>query len=116
VLDLELFLGVPDDSGKIDREMDIIAALLIQNDVSQVLSILLELVKLIIKTHLQLSIISNLLGDLRVHEVGKDSLNLIGALILGSKACMIFKLLIVVIHEVDFHVLNVLSCKAILSI
>jgi len=116
VLDLELLLGVPNDSRKIDREMDIIRALLIQYNMSQVLSILLELVKLLIKTHLKLSIISNLLGNLRVHEVGKDSLNLIGTLIQRSKASMSFKLFIIVIHQVYFHVLNVLSSKAILSV
>jgi hypothetical protein len=90
VLDLELLFCVPNDSGKIDREMDIIGALLIENDMSQVLSILLELVKLIIKTHLQLSIIGNLLRNLRVHKVRKNSLNLVGTLILRSEACMTF--------------------------
>jgi hypothetical protein len=90
VLDLELLFCVPNDSGKIDREMDIIGALLIENDMSQVLSILLELVKLIIKTHLQLSIIGDLLRNLRVHKVRKNSLNLVGTLILRSEACMTF--------------------------
>jgi len=83
---------------------------------SQILSILLELVKLLIKTHLKLSIISNLLGNLRVHEVGENSLNLIGTLIQRSEATMSFKLFIIVIHQVYFHVLNVLSSKAILSV
>jgi hypothetical protein len=69
VLDLELLLGVPDDSWKIDREMDIIVALLVENNMSKVLSILLELIKLVVKTHLKLSIIGNLLSNLRVHKV-----------------------------------------------
>jgi hypothetical protein len=69
VLDLELLLGVPDDSWKIYREMDIIVPLLVENNMSKVLSILLELIKLIVKTHLKLSIIGNLLSNLRVHKV-----------------------------------------------
>jgi hypothetical protein len=69
VLDLELLLCVPDDSWKIYREMDIIVSLLVENNMSKVLSILLELIKLVIKTHLKLSIIGNLLSNLRVHKV-----------------------------------------------
>jgi hypothetical protein len=69
VLDLELLLGVPDDSWKIYREMDIIISLLVENDMSKVLSILLELIKLIVKTHLKLSIIGDLLSNLRLHKV-----------------------------------------------
>jgi hypothetical protein len=69
VLDLELLLCVPDDSWKIYREMDIIVSLLVENDMSKVLSILLELIKLVIKTHLKLSIIGNLLSNLRIHKV-----------------------------------------------
>lgn len=116
VLDLELLLGVPDDSWKIDGEMDVVGSLLVQDDVSEVLSILLELIELVVKTHLHLSIISDLLGNLRVHKVGEDSLNFIGVLVLGSEACMTLKLIIVIVHEVDLHVLYVLSGKTILSI
>lgn len=116
VLDLELLLGVPDDSWKIDGEMDVVGSLLVQDDVSKVLSILLELIELVVKTHLHLSIISDLLGNLRVHKVGEDSLNFIGVLVLGSEAGMTLKLIIVIVHEVDLHVLDVLSGKTILSI
>lgn len=82
VLDLELLLGVPDDPSEIYREMDVVISLLVQDDVSQVLSVLLELVELVVKTHLQLGVISDLLGNLWVHEVRQESLDLIRALLL----------------------------------
>ena len=77
---------------------------------------MLELIKLIVKAHLHLSIIGDLLSDLRVHKFGEYALNFIGVLFLVSEACMIFKLIIVVLHEVDLQVLDVLSGETVLTI
>lgn len=65
ILDLELLLGVPDDSLEIDREMDIVIALTLENNVSEIITILLELVELVLKHHLHMCIISDLLCDIR---------------------------------------------------
>ena len=64
ILDLEVLLGVPDDSLEIDRKMDIVIPLTLENDVSEIITVLLELVELVLKYHPHVCIISHLLCNL----------------------------------------------------
>ncbi len=66
ILDLELLLRVPNDSWDVDREMDVIFILSLENNMSKIFSILPELIELILETHLHVRIIRNLFGNLRV--------------------------------------------------
>ncbi len=70
ILDLELLLRVPNDSGDVDREMDVVIILSLENNMSEIISILLELIELILETHLHVRVIGDLLGDLGVQRRG----------------------------------------------
>ncbi len=83
---------------------------------AQILTVLSQLIKLVVQTHLQLSVICNFLSNLRVKEGREVSLDLVRGFFLRTETCMVLQLIIIVIHELDLHVLNVLSGKPILSV
>jgi hypothetical protein len=59
---------------------------------------LLELFKLVLQTHFYLNIICCFRSILRFHKFDKISFDILRVFFLRSKACMIFKVLIVIIH------------------
>jgi len=68
---------------------------------AQILTVLSQLIKLVVQTHLQLSVICNLLSNLRVKEGREVSLDLVRSFFLRTETCVVLQLIIIVVHELD---------------